>query len=132
MATPKRSEKNGQKTAPQDQVGQVNGHADPPLEPLQAPPPETRPDPPPREHDDRPNTPVFVSRYGLIKATVWANQTDQGIRYNTVITRIYKGAGDAWFSTPSLGYRDLPLVEKAAAAAFQFISEQYANSDVPF
>jgi hypothetical protein len=86
----------------------------------------------PRERDDRPNLPVYVARYGLIRATVWANQTEQGVRYNTVITRLYKGAGDAWFSTPSLGYRDLPLVEKAAAAAFQWISEQYATADVPF
>ncbi len=58
--------------------------------------------------------------------------TEQGIRYQTTISRLYMGSDQCWHSTASFGYRDLPIVEKVAAAAFQWIAERLAENDVPF
>lgn len=49
--------------------------------------------------------------------------------------RIYKTTGpggETWATSYSYGYRDLPLIEKCASAAFEWIAAQYANADVPF
>ncbi|MGB7344860.1 hypothetical protein Poly51_17370 [Rubripirellula tenax] len=64
--------------------------------------------------------PVIEFRMGLIKATVWENQTKQGCRYTTTLTRLFKN-GDSWVESTRFGRDDLPLIEKVAAKAHDWI-----------
>ena len=44
--------------------------------------------------------PTHEIRLGRIKAAIWVNQTDNGIRHNTIISRLYKDES-GWNSTHS-------------------------------
>ncbi len=56
--------------------------------------------------------PIHEIRLGRIKAAVWENETDSGIRYGVTLTRLYKTEKDEWKDSTSFGRDDLPLVEK--------------------
>ena len=64
--------------------------------------------------------PVHEVRLGKIKATIWANESEHGIRYNVTVSRIYKD-GDEWRSSESFGRDDIPLVIKALDRAQDFM-----------
>ena len=74
--------------------------------------------------------PVHEIRLGRIKAAIWANETDNGIRHNVTITRLYKD-GDEWKTSSSFGREELPLVAKVADMAHSFIYQmgQESNGD---
>lgn len=102
---------------------------------LDQPPPEpTAEAPPPEGADtgDQPNMPVHVVRFGLVRACVWLNHTDQGPRHNVTVSRLYMGSDNNWHSTGSFGFRDLLALAKCLDWAHSFIAAQMANSDVPF
>lgn len=67
--------------------------------------------------------PVKEFRLGSIKATIWANETTAGTRYNVNVTRLYKDGND-WKQTSSFGRDDLPLVMKVIDQAHSFIFEE--------
>jgi hypothetical protein len=67
--------------------------------------------------------PAHEIRLGRIKATIWENETENGIRHNVTLSRIYKD-GDEWKQTGSFGRDDLPLVAKVADLAHSWIYEQ--------
>lgn len=75
--------------------------------------------------------PIHEVRLGAIKAAVWKNETENGVRFNVTLSRIYKD-GDKWNSTDSFGRDDLLLVAKVADQAHSWIcqeaQEQSANS----
>ena len=58
------------------------------------------------------NKPIHEIRLGRIKAAIWENEGENGIRYNVTITRLYKNGNDEWKDSGSFGRDDLPLVEK--------------------
>ena len=60
---------------------------------------------------------------GRIRAAIWQNQTDTGVRHNVTITRLYKD-GDDWKDTTSFGRDDLPLVAKVCDLAHSWIYSQ--------
>src|ERR1035438_7933417 len=60
--------------------------------------------------------PIHEVRLGFIKAAVWRNETESGVRYNVTFSRIYKD-GDNWKSTDSFGRDDLLLLGKVADQA---------------
>ena len=64
--------------------------------------------------------PIHEVRLGRIKAAIWANDTDNGVRHNVTITRIYKD-GDEWKTSTSFGREELPLVAKVADLAHTWI-----------
>ncbi|GAA4469519.1 hypothetical protein [Novipirellula rosea] len=66
--------------------------------------------------------PVHEVRLGRIKATIWENETREGIRHNVSLTRIYKD-GDTWKDSSSFGRDDLPLVAKVADLAHTWVYE---------
>jgi len=66
--------------------------------------------------------PVHEVRLGKIKAAVWANTTEKGIRHNVTIARLYKD-GDEWKDSTSFGREDLPLVAKVADMAHTWVYE---------
>ena len=69
------------------------------------------------------NKPAKEIRLGRIKATIWANSTENGTRYNVSIVRIYKD-GDDWKEATSFGREELLLVAKVADMAHTWIYEQ--------
>jgi hypothetical protein len=66
------------------------------------------------------NRPVHEIRLGRIKAAIWANDTENGVRHSVTLSRIYKD-GTEWKSTDSFGREDLPLVCKVADQAHSWI-----------
>ncbi|MEM8735049.1 MAG: hypothetical protein AAGG44_12540 [Planctomycetota bacterium] len=70
--------------------------------------------------------PVHEFRMGRIKAAIWENETQQGVRHNVSISRLYRD-GDQWKDSNSFGRDDLPLVQKVADVALVWI---YSNSSV--
>ena len=73
--------------------------------------PKPAPAPPPNPQPR--SKPVHEIRLGRIKAAVWRNETETGIRHNVTISRLYKD-GDEWKRSDSFGREDLPLVAKVA------------------
>ena len=67
--------------------------------------------------------PVHEVRLGRIKAAVWENTTENGVRHNVTICRLYKD-GDQWKDSSSFGRDDLPLVIKVADKAHNWIFNQ--------
>ena len=67
--------------------------------------------------------PVHEVRLGAIRASVWANEGENGTRYNVTFDRAYKD-GDAWKSTSSFGRDDLLVLAKAADQAHTWILSQ--------
>lgn len=65
--------------------------------------------------------PVHEIRMGAVKAAVWQNESDHGVRHNVTFQRLYKDEEDEWQSTSSFGRDDLPLLSKVADAAFTWI-----------
>ncbi len=76
----------------------------------------------PRSNDAK-TKPVHEVRLGRIKAAIWANETDNGVRHNVTITRLYKD-GDEWKTSTSFGREELPLVAKVADLAHTWIYQQ--------
>jgi len=68
--------------------------------------------------------PVHEVRLGTIKAAVWRNETEAGVRYNATFSRLYKD-GDGSKSTDSFGRDDLPtLVHGQSARPGDFVRER--------
>lgn len=70
--------------------------------------------------------PVHEIRLGAIKAAIWANDTQAGIRHNVTLTRLYKD-GEEWRSSDSFGRDDLPVVAKVADMAHTWIHQDGRN-----
>ena len=81
----------------------------------------------PRSNDAKAK-PVHEVRLGRIKAAIWANETDNGVRHNVTITRLYKD-GDEWKTSTSFGREELPLVAKVADLAHSWIYQQGQESN---
>lgn len=76
------------------------------------------------------NKPVHEVRLGVVKAAIWANETDYGVRYGVTFQRLYKD-GDDWKTTDSFGRDELLLVAKVADMAHTWICQEAksGNSD---
>ena len=72
--------------------------------------------------------PQHEVRLGAIKAAVWKNDTEAGVRYNVTFSRIYKD-GDNWKSTDSFGRDDLLTLGKVADLAHTWIFAQAQTQD---
>lgn len=67
--------------------------------------------------------PVQEIRLGAIRAAIWRNDTEGGVRHNVTFERIYKD-GEEWRSTGSFGRDDLLLLGKVADQAHTWIHGQ--------
>jgi hypothetical protein len=72
--------------------------------------------------------PIHEVRLGHIKAAVWRNETEVGVRYNVTFSRLYKD-GDNWQSTESFGRDDLLLLAKVADQTHSWICAQTQETD---
>ena len=69
--------------------------------------------------------PIHEVRLGSIKAAVWKNDTQTGVRYNTTFCRIYRDKEDnEWKNSDSYGREDLLMLAKVADRAHSWIHEQ--------
>ena len=64
--------------------------------------------------------PISQVRIGAIKAAIWRNEVDNGLRYNVTFERLYKD-GDEWRSSQSFGRDDLLILAKVADRAHSHI-----------
>lgn len=67
--------------------------------------------------------PAHEIRLGRIRATIWANETDQDVWFNVTITRLYND-GESWKDTTNLRRDDLPIAAKACDMAYAWIWSQ--------
>ncbi len=75
---------------------------------------------PKTNNEPKVNRPVHEVRIGLIKAAVWANTVEDGVRHNVTFERSYKD-GEEWKTTSSFGRDDLLAVAKLADQAHSWI-----------
>ena len=73
------------------------------------------------------NPPAHTIRFGLIKGSVWRNQTRAGDRYTITVVRLFKN-GDRWTESTRFGRDDLPLVAKICDLAHTWV---FQNSGQP-
>ena len=64
--------------------------------------------------------PIHEVRLGYIKAAVWKNETEAGVRYNVTFSRIYRDV-EEWKSTDSFGRDDLLVLAKVADKTHSWI-----------
>jgi hypothetical protein len=57
--------------------------------------------------------PIHELRLGAVRAAVWRNDTETGVRYNITFSRLFKN-GDEWKSSDSFGRDDLLVLGKLA------------------
>jgi len=72
--------------------------------------------------------PVHQGRLGLVKAAIWKNETETGVRHNVTFCRLYKD-GDQWQCSDSFGRDDLLLVAKVADQTHSWICAQNQEKD---
>ena len=71
-------------------------------------------------------SPIHEIRLGLIKASIWRNETRSGERHNVTLCRLFKN-GDAWQQSQHFGRDDLLLAAKALDQAHSWILSQAAE-----
>jgi hypothetical protein len=76
------------------------------------------------------NKPVHELRMGRIRAAIWQNETEGGIRHNVTFTRLYKD-GDQWKDSTSFGRDDLPLLAKLADTAHTWLYQSAGEAQNP-
>ena len=69
--------------------------------------------------------PVHEIRLGLVRASIWENKSEFGVRHNVTLERLYPVKLDdnrrTWKSTSSFGRDDLLLVAKVLDLAHSWI-----------
>mgnify|MGYP000846372744 FL=1 len=70
------------------------------------------------------NKPVIEIRYGKIRASIWANTTQNGLRHTVTLSRLYTANGEMK-STDSLWRDDIPLAIKALDEAHTWMYSQH-------
>ena len=76
----------------------------------------------PTDNPSQSNRPVEEIRLGAVKAAIWRNDTESGLRYNVTFERIYRD-GKEWRSATSFGRDDLLLLAKIADQAHTWIMQ---------
>ena len=64
--------------------------------------------------------PAHEIRLAALKAAIWENTSDSGVRHNVTFSRLYKDQNE-WRSSDSFGREDLLLLGKLASQAQDWI-----------
>ena len=78
------------------------------------------------------NRPVHVVRLRNVRAAIWANDTETGLRYNVTVSRLYKDGDQQWKTSDGFGRDELLLLAKVLDLAHGWICEEMQASDPPF
>jgi hypothetical protein len=68
--------------------------------------------------------PVHELRLGRLKAAIWENLTENGVRYNVTVARLYKDETGSWKSTDSFGVDQLLALAKLVDQAHSWIVQK--------
>ena len=69
------------------------------------------------------NKPLDKIKDGMISATIWQNETDEGkTRYSVSIARSYTDTNDQWHETNSFSTLELLIVSRLAQKAYDRIA----------
>ena len=66
------------------------------------------------------NKPVHEIRLGSVRAAIWANITQNGVRHSVTISRSYR-VGNDWKKTNSYGKEDLLVLDKITELAQKWL-----------
>ena len=77
--------------------------------------------------DGEKTRPVHVVRFGSVRASVWANQTQTGVMHSVTVTRSFK-EGDEWHDSTSFARDEILLASKALNEAHSWIYSELAKS----
>jgi hypothetical protein len=88
-----------------------------------APPPQSPPD-----GSDR-RRPAHEVRLGRLKAAIWANDSEHGVRYSVSVARVYKDGQGRWQTSESFGRDDLLTLAKVLDRAHSWICEATQAQD---
>ena len=72
--------------------------------------------------------PVSEVKFGSIVASIWKNESKNGVFYNVTISRIYKDGEENWKRSDSFGRDDLLTVAKVADLAHTRVFELSKDS----
>ena len=72
--------------------------------------------------------PIHEVRIGAVKAAIWRNEVNGGVRYNATLSRLYRDE-EQWRSTESFGRDDLLLLAKVADQTHSWICAQGQEDD---
>jgi hypothetical protein len=65
--------------------------------------------------------PVHQIRLGPVRAAIWANETETGVRHSVTLERLYKDAEGHWKHTDSLAGSELLTAAKVLDMAHSWI-----------
>ena len=71
--------------------------------------------------------PAYEARFGVLKATVWRQESDKGPWYSVVLSRGYQDQKGEWHSSQSFGRDHLLLVAKLCDHVHSWIYQQMAR-----
>jgi hypothetical protein len=78
------------------------------------------------------NRPIHEIRLGLIKAAIWPNETEHGVRYNPTVSGCYTDRQRGqWKDTERCGLDDFPVVCRVLDRAQTWILECAPKEDRP-
>jgi hypothetical protein len=80
----------------------------------------------PKQPERTANLPVFTCRHRALKAAVWRNETENGVMFNTTVSRSYRD-GEQWRESSSFGYDDVLIVAELLRACHGFISQEMSR-----
>lgn len=69
------------------------------------------------------NQPVHELRNGVVKVSIWRNENEKGVFYNTTIEKLYR-KGKEWKSSRSFSRDQLLVCSRLAQEANAWIYEQ--------
>ncbi len=75
--------------------------------------------------------PAYVARFGVLKATVWRQESNKGPWYSVVLSRRYQDQTGEWRSAQSFGRDHLLLVAKLCDHVHSWIYQQMAKDASP-
>ena len=77
--------------------------------------------------DGEKTRPVHVVRYGSVRASVWANQTQNGVMHSVTVTRSFKD-GEEWHDSTSFARDEILAASKALDEAHSWIYLELAKA----
>ena len=73
--------------------------------------------------EDQKKTPAQTLRENNLSASIWENQHDNGVNYNTTFSRSYQDQEGKWQNTNSFGERDLLNLANLAGRSHDAVRE---------
>lgn len=81
--------------------------------------------------EHQPERPVHEVRIGRIKAAIWAQVTQNGVRHAVKLSRIYMGQDEQWKTADTFGRDDLLTLAKVADLAHTWVCDNAKGSEAP-